>query len=350
VVREKEIVSRAAVRRKRAGLAVRLGRVLEFGLLSILFGILRTCPEAWALAFGNWLAGILFRLFKRRRQVGMTNLRIAFPEKSDAERTAILLASCRNLARVAVETIRLSTLKDDQILARVRYETGSLENLSRARSRGKGTIFLTAHIGNWELMALTHALHGNPMLLVARSLNNPHFDARIRALRSRGGNSLVTPDDGPGGIRRILDHLRKNGAVGVLADQCPQRKRGVPVPFFGKLAWSHRGPASLALRSDAAVLPVFIHPDPGGRGYSIRVDEELPFPGTGDREQDVKLLIASMQAAIEAEVRRAPEHWFWIHRRWKRSPDEVCSYPSIHRHRRRIPAGADSVPAPGARA
>jgi Kdo2-lipid IVA lauroyltransferase/acyltransferase len=321
-----------------------VAHAIEFGFLSILFAVLRRCTEALALAIGDLIAAVSFRSFGKRRRVGLTNLLIAFPEKSDAEREAILLASCRNLARVAIETIRLPALKDEEILARVRYEPGALETIRRARSRGKGTIFITAHIGNWELMAAAHALRGDPMLLLARPLENPHFEVRIRNLRSRGGNAVVSTDEGPDTVRRILAHLEENGAVGILADQSPQRKRGVPVPFFGKLAWSHRGPASMALRSGAAVIPVFIHPDAEGRGYSIRAGEELPLLRTGDRDEDVRLLTAAMQAAIEDEVRRAPEHWFWIHRRWKRSPDRICDYPAVHRRRRRARTGTDQVP------
>lgn len=327
--------------RRRSSLGSRLLDRLQATLLAPLFGLLRGLPEERALAFGELMGSILGRRLRKRRRVAEVNLRLAFPEWSEEAREAILIRSCRNLTRVAVETIRLPSLTDEEIRARVGFEDGSPATIERACARGKGLIFITGHIGNWELAALGFALHGLPLLVVARPMNNSHIEARMGGLRNRGGNVVVSPDDGPAGVRTILAHLRRGGRVAILADQCPQRQRGIPVPFFGKLAWSHRGPAILAIRSGAAVVPAFIHGVPGGRTYSVRIDEEIPVLRTGDGEEDIRALTARIQGAIEAEVRRAPEDWFWLHRRWKRSPDAGCIYPTVHRHRRRrAPAAA----------
>jgi KDO2-lipid IV(A) lauroyltransferase len=336
--------------RRRSSLGSRLLDRLQAALLAPLFGLLHRLPEERALAFGERMGEILCRRLRKRRRVAEVNLRLAFPESSEEAREAILVRSCRNLARIAVETIRLPSLTDEEVRARVGLEEGARAVIERARARERGLIFVTGHIGNWELAALGLAMHGIPLHIVARPLNNPHIDARLEGLRARGGNVVVSPDDGPAGVRTILAHLRRGGMVGILADQCPQRHRGIPVPFFGKLAWSHRGPALLAIRSGAAVVPGFIHGVPGGRTHSIRIDEEIPVLRTGDGEEDIRALTTRIQAAIEAEVRRAPEDWFWIHRRWKRSPDAGCIYPAVHRHRRRKgPAAAGTALDPAAR-
>jgi KDO2-lipid IV(A) lauroyltransferase len=173
------------------------------------------------------------------------------------------------------------------------------------------------------------------MCVVARALNNPFFDRRLRELRERGGNSVVDSQDEMAGVRKILERLRRGGAVGILVDQCPKREKGELVPFFGRRAWSHRGPAVLALRSRATLLPAFIVADPERRGgHRIRFDEPIEPERTGDMAEDVLRLTARFQRVLEDEIRSRPEDWLWLHRRWKRSPDADGLYPIAHLRRR----------------
>jgi KDO2-lipid IV(A) lauroyltransferase len=304
----------------------------EYAVAWPLIKMVRCFPPWLAVSFGTRLGQLGFFL-RLRRSVGEENLRIALPELSDLERRRILQRSYENLARTLLEIVRLPALSDESIRARVRYDPASLDNLARVASRGKGVLFITAHLGNFELLALSHALHHKPSYVVGKVLRNPLFDRDLMRSRVRAGNLMSTRQDFSS-MRGMILHMKDGGTVGLLIDQCP--RRGTIVPFFGQDTLCHRGPASLALRTGAAVVPAFIRPDPqvdGGRILYLGPEVQVE-PGKTSEEK-IRLLTARMQEVIEKEVRARPQEWLWTHKRWKRTPTQVASYSRSARRRRR---------------
>ena len=185
-------------------------------------------------------------------------------------------------------------------------------------ARGKGLLFATAHLGNWELSAFAHALMAAPMNVVVRPLDNAIIDGIVEERRSFSGNTLLSKRDF---ARSILQALKKNQAVGILMDQNTAAENGVFVPFFGKLACTNTTFAKLAARSGAAVIPGFAVWNAVERKYVLKFYPAVEI--TGDETEDT----ARIAASIETAIRECPDQWLWIHRRWKtRPPGEPSLY------------------------
>jgi KDO2-lipid IV(A) lauroyltransferase len=202
-------------------------------------------------------------------------------------------------------------LRPPSVMLRL-VEVEGLEHLERAATPGRGVLLLTAHLGNWELLAAAHVLTGRPLSEVVRPLDQPVLDRLVARLRRRTGVEVIPKQRG---LRGILDALRRGRMVGILLDQNASRAEGVFVPFFGTPASTSRGMALAALRSGAPVLPVFIRRGPDGR-HRVQIQPEVLRPVN----RDPTAFTAALTAAIEAEVRRVPEQWLWAHRRWRTRP------------------------------
>lgn len=299
---------------------------VEYALGIPLVALIRRLPESVATRLGIYVARLAYYLVPFRRKLGEANLAIAFPELPARERRHILLRSFENLGRTTIEIVRFETVGMEKLRSRVGYTEGSLANLKRALARGKGVIFATGHIGNWELLALAHALHGYPMQVVVRPLNNPLFDRALNAVRVRGRNQILERRKGVG---EMINHLNGGGMTGLLVDHCPRRQFGIFVPFFDRTSLCHRGPALLALRTRAAVLPAFLRRSAGDGRFEIHVGPEIEVERTGSTREDVRRLTARIQKEMETEIRSRPEEWLWLHRRWKRGPPGENQYPSV---------------------
>ncbi len=324
---------------------------LEFLALMPAYFLVRTLPERVAVRLCELVGVLAYHLLWRRRRIGRINLALAFPELPEKRRRRILRVSFRNFARSIAEYVKISALGDDEFRQRVTYADGTLERLPRDR----GIIFFTGHIGNWELLAISHSMHGHPMHVVVKRLDNPLFNALASRYRSRGGNVVRERNRDQKGLHALTDHVSRKGALGVLVDQYARRRNSIVVPFFGHPARSHRGPALVAVRTGAALVPAFLRREEG-RGlprYVMRIGEPvLVDPDLRTREQ-VRALTEKMQRVIEEEIRSRPEDWFWVHRRWKRALDgESDPYSDSgrsRRHRRRdvdpheTPGGGDVV-------
>ncbi len=301
-------------------------------MIRSLFFLARSLPERLAIRIGAGLGRLAYYFLPGRRAVGRQNLALAFPELSRRERRRILIRSCENLGRTLMEIVRLAAMTDEEIRRRVSYSSGSLENWEEAQRHGKGILYITGHIGNWELLALGHSLHGYPMRLAARRLDNPLLETELNDLRGRGGNKVSERGGGGRRIRDMIKQLRGGGQVGILVDQYARGSNGIMVPFFGKLAASHRGPAVLAARTGARLLPSFLRRDAGKPGrYQIHFGPEVVLEPSGNAEEDVRSLTARLQAVLEAEIRSRPEEWFWLHCRWKKSPDAPELYGGLQK-------------------
>jgi KDO2-lipid IV(A) lauroyltransferase len=289
---------------------------LEYALVWLIVKAVGALPRPLARAKGISLAWTVYLLHPRLRRVGMRNLGMAFPEKSRRERARILRGVFTSLGRQLAEVCLFPSYTRENVSKVVVYD--GFENFERAFARGKGVLYLTAHFGGWELSAFTHSLHGHWMHVVMRPMDNVHLDALIRHYRTLHGNTTVDKDNF---VRGLLAAMKAGEVVGILMDTNMTPPQGVFVDFFGIPACTASGLARIALRTDAAVVPTFTIWDPVLRKYRLRFDPALKLLRTGNDEEDVVANTAMFTKIIEQYVRRYPDQWLWVHRRWKTRPE-----------------------------
>jgi KDO2-lipid IV(A) lauroyltransferase len=272
-------------------------------------------PARVGLWVGARLGDLAWAALPRRRTVALENLTRAFPERPAPELARVGRDSFRHLGMNFVESCVFYFRPPARLLSRVSIE--GLSHFEAADAQGRGMLLLTAHYGNWELLAASHALARFPLSVVMRPLDSPAFEPILERFRLRSGVELITKRRA---LTDIVDALRRRRMVGILLDQNASRREGVFVPFFGVPASTSKGMALIALRTGAPVLPVFIRRRPDGR-HVVHAGAPVPVPSDGD----VVAFTRAFNEAIEAAIRRAPEQWFWLHRRWKTRPEEEPS-------------------------
>jgi KDO2-lipid IV(A) lauroyltransferase len=289
---------------------------LEYALAWLFIKIIGSLPRFLARAAAIVLAWTIYLLHVRLRQVGMRNLRMAMPEKSRREHVKILRGVFTSLGRQFAELCLFPKYTKENVGKVVVYD--GFENFERALSRGKGVLFLTAHLGAWELSAFAHSLHGHPLKIVMRPLDNVYLDRLSRRYRTMHGNATVDKDDF---VRGLLSAMKNGETVGILMDTNMTPPQGVFVDFFGIPACTASGLARIALRTDAAVVPGFTVWDPVLRKYRLRFDSAVNLIRTGNDDADAVANTALFTKIIEDYVRRYPDQWLWVHRRWKTRPE-----------------------------
>ena len=266
---------------------------------------------AW---LGRRLGDLAALALRGRRRVALANLALAFPELAPAARRRICRRAFQHLGLMLVELCGVLARPVEATLAGIRLE--GLPHLRAVMSEHGRALILTAHLGNWELLAAACRLSGFPLTIVVRPLDAPWLNAPVERLRRKADVELV---DKRGALRPVLDALRRGRLVGVLLDQNAARREGVFVPFFGRPASTSRSLALLALRTRTPVVPVFTWREEAGR-HRVVIHPPLDLPATGDVEREIIELTMRCNAAIEAAVRRVPEQWLWIHDRWRTRP------------------------------
>jgi KDO2-lipid IV(A) lauroyltransferase len=298
--------------RSRAGsmmAAVGLGLLFPIGWL------LAHLPARMGLATGRRLGDLLWGILPRRRAIALQNLERSFgKERSPEELRRLGRRSFEHLGMNLVEGCRYFLRPTEVMVSQVRVEGGN--HLVAAAARGRGILVLTAHYGNWELLAAAHGLTGLPLSFVVRPLDNPVLDELVERFRRRTGAEMITKRRA---LREVLEALRRGRMVGILLDQNATRAEGVFVPFFGAPACTSKALAVIALRTGAPVVPVFLRRETDGR-HCMDVGAPLIPPLDGD----VSVYTAIFNQAIEAAIRRAPEQWFWMHARWRTRPREAA--------------------------
>jgi KDO2-lipid IV(A) lauroyltransferase len=290
-------------------------RKLEYAAAWPFIKILGILPRPLARVFAIAISRLVYLFHVRLRQVGMRNLEMAFPEKSEKERKRILRAEFTSLGRQLAELCQFPRYTPENIDEVVIYE--QLGNYERAYERRKGVLFLTAHFGGWELSAFAHSLHGHRVNIVMRPMDNPYLDGMLQSYRTMHGNKVVPKDDF---VRGLLAAMKAGETVGILMDTNMTPPQGVFVDFFGIPACTASGLARIALRTDAAVVPGFTIWDESLRKYRLRFDPALELVRTGDLEADIVTNTQNFTKVIEGYVRQYPEQWLWVHRRWKTRP------------------------------
>src|SRR6266850_6144760 len=295
---------------------------LEYALAWLIIKILGGLPRSLSRAAAIALSWTIYWIHVRLRHVGMRNLELAFPEKSLVERKKILHGVFTSLGRHVAEVCLFPRYTKEDVSQTVVYE--GFENYERALARGKGVMFLTAHLGAWELSAFTHSLYGHPLHIVMRPLDNVYLDRLMRRYRTMHGNSTVDKDDF---VRGLLSAMKAGETVGILMDTNMTPPQGVFADFFGIPACTASGLARIALRTNAAVVPGFTIWDPALRKYRLRFDPALKLIRTGNDDADVLANTALFTKVIEEYVRKYPDQWLWVHRRWK---TRAAGEPSLY--------------------
>jgi Kdo2-lipid IVA lauroyltransferase/acyltransferase len=288
---------------------------LEFALVWSLVKLLGLPPRGIARGLGALLGRIALLLTPRLRRTGDLNLRLAFPEKTAAERRQILRKLYRNLGWLLAEFCQMPRYTPQEAQRFIRHE--GLEHYLAARDQGKGVLILTGHLGAWELSSFFHSLMGYPMSIVIRRLDNPLVDNLVNQIRCLHGNQVLHKDDF---ARGLLASMRRGETVGILMDTNMTPPQGAFVDFFGHPACTGSGLARVARKTGAKVLPGFLLWDEATEQYVLRFGAGLDLPASGDAEADALAHTALFTRVIEQYVRQYPDQWLWVHRRWKTRP------------------------------
>lgn len=257
---------------------------------------------------GRWA----YRLDRRHREVALRNLQVAFPDASTAWRRQVARASFEQAGRTIFELMWSPRLVEVALDSVVRMP--GLGHVHEALSGGSGVILASGHFGNWEVMGLGMARVGIPLVSIARPLDDPALDARLRDLRCATGQRILPKQDA---VRGALRALREGSAVAVLMDQNTLKREAVFVPYFGRLAATTPVVAHLHMRTGAPILTAFAVPEEPG--YSLVVDPPVTVPDE-DREDAVQAITTAVTGRLEQRVREHPQAWLWMHDRWRERP------------------------------
>jgi Kdo2-lipid IVA lauroyltransferase/acyltransferase len=289
----------------------------EYCLALAVVKILEWTPAAIAYPAARAAVRILLDWpLPKLRRTAERNLAMALPELNEAERRRLIDEVFASIARTIAIFAKFPRIGPHNVDRWIRCEGG--DYFKDALARGRGVLFATAHLGNWELSAFAHAIVTGPMNVVVRPLDNPLIDAMVERRRGLSGNRIIAKQDF---ARTILKALAANEAVGILIDQNASLDGGVFVDFFGVPACAASGFAKIAARSGATVIPGFALWSAEEQRYVLRFYP--PVPITGDAAKDTQTL----QSRLEEVIRSYPEQWLWLHRRWKtRPPGEPSLY------------------------
>jgi KDO2-lipid IV(A) lauroyltransferase len=286
-------------------------------------GLLGMLPRPVARAVGVQTVRLLYWSRPVLWRTARWNLKLAFPDWDAARRRRTIRGMIRQVGWMAGEFAHFPDYTRENIERVVLLD--GFENFAAARELGKGVLFLTGHLSAWELAPFAQALFGYPLHFLARPIENRRVNELIDRYRCLSGNQ---PIDKGKSARAVLSILRQGGTVGVLIDHNTSREEGVFVDFFGLEACTTSGLARLALRTDAAVVPGFLIWDGELRKYRLRFDPAVELARTGDSDSDIRENTARFTKVVEEFVRRYPEQWLWVHKRWKTRPaGEPSVYP-----------------------
>ncbi|MBZ5699609.1 MAG: lysophospholipid acyltransferase family protein [Acidobacteriia bacterium] len=288
---------------------------LEYAAVWLLLTMIGAMPRPLARFAGARAAAFLLRLRPGLRRAAMENLRLAFPEWSKKQRRAAIRGMVRQLGWMGAEFAHFPSYTKKNIERIVLLD--GFENFASAQGRGKGVLFLTGHMSAWELAPFAQALFGYPLHFLVRAIDNPRVDALVTRYRCLSGNSPIEKNQS---ARAVLKVLAAGGTVGILADHNTLLSEGVFVDFFGIPACTTAGLARFALHTDAAVVPGFLHWDAALRKYRLCFEPAVELVRTGNDATDICENTQRFTRVVENCIRRNPDQWLWLHRRWKTRP------------------------------
>ena len=276
----------------------------------MLRGLIRMLPRRVSLGFGNVLGQLFYLLHVRRRELAVDNLKAAFPARSDRDCRNLVRSTFGHFGRHVVEFLNFDSMSANQMMTLVDIE--GEERVEQAIAGGNGVMFYTGHFGYWELLVMIHSFRFTPLVLVARTLDNPLLELLVERIRTRVGTRVIPRQ---GAIRGLLRALVGNNSVGLMIDQHIQDRSAVRIDFFNRPAATTSAIAALALRTGVPVIPVFALPSPGGR---YRLVYEPPVnPPEADDPDPIRTYTQRCTDVLEMYVRHYPDLWLWMHRRWR---------------------------------
>jgi len=287
---------------------------IEFWLARFLLGFFAALPLPAAMRLGGAL-GSLGRFFPALTRTAERNLALAFPEISETERRQLERGCFENLGRLLAVFSHLSRSNLEPLQGMI--SPAGLEHLLTAEEHGRGVILFTGHVGAWELTSFGLSLLGHPLSFLVRRIDNPKIEELIDRRRTHGGNRTI---DKRMAAREMVQILRRGGTLGLLVDLNTLDREGIFVDFFNRPASTTFMLAKLALRTGADVLPIFAPWDQTQKKFLLQIDRPLSFERSGEEEEDVRRLTQAFTTVVESYIRRYPEQWLWIHRRWKTRP------------------------------
>ena len=286
----------------------------------IILSALGILPRRIAVAVGLLVGKIGYLLLDRLKRTARINTKIAFPEMSEDEREKLVRGCFSSLGRQLGEVSQFPKVTPESLENLVDFPITDEQWLkyTELKAQGRGFIFLTPHLGGWEVLAFALSARFGPQSYLVRRLDNPRLEAMIETLRGRFGN---LPIDKRNAALPALTVLREGGNLGILPDLNAQKHEGVFVPFFGIPACTTAGVAALAMRTNALVITFCGAWDETKKKYTVYLGKVLEFESTGNRERDVIDFTAKFTEGIEELIRKNPEQWMWIHKRWKTRPE-----------------------------
>jgi Kdo2-lipid IVA lauroyltransferase/acyltransferase len=288
-------------------------QALELAAVRVVGAVVSALPSFLVRAGGRMLGVTFYALDRSHRRVALANLAQCFPARPEAERRDIARRMFQHFGLLLLELLRFGRLSPEAMRARVVVEGG--ERVRTAYAKGKGVLFFTGHFGFWEMHAMVHALVFQPIGVLARPLDNPGLHALLEDMRQRTGNTVIYRE---GAVRKVLRTLSMGQGVALLIDQHMHSPDAIWVQFFQRPAATTSTLAALALRTGAPVIPVFAMPTPDGR---IRLIYEHPVePPAAGTSDPVHAFTQRCTDVLEMYVRRQPELWLWMHRRWRDAP------------------------------
>ena len=295
---------------------------LEYLIVRLLITVVRFMPGVLVRACGTVLGLTFYFVDRAHRRIAERNLATAFPARPEAERRAIARAAFAHFGRLLFELLQFATLSPDEMRARVEVDGEDRSRLAYAQ--GKGVLFVTGHFGFWELQAMVHAVQVEPVAILARALDNPYLNGLLEDIRQRTGNTVVYRR---GTIRRVMRTLHAGHGVAVLIDQHIVTRDAIYVDFFERPAATTSAVAALALRTGAPVVPVFALPL--GRGRYRMIYEHPVEPPRADSAEAIREFTQRCTDVLEMYVRRHPELWLWMHRRWRDDGPATLEVPGM---------------------
>lgn len=293
---------------------------LEYAVARTILSFFGLLPRKLSLGLGVLLSKIAYPFLSGLRQTGLRNLEIAFPEKSLPEREKILKSSFENLGKILGEVSQFPKITPEKLteLVEFQFDPEDRKIYEVEKAKGRGTIIVSPHIGNWEIAVFAYSAFQEPLNYLARPLDNPLIEEMTVNLRTRFGNRPINKTNS---VTTVLDILREGGILGVLPDVNMQTKEGVFVPFFGIPACTTSGVAMLVMRTNAMIVPMCGVWDAEKNKYKVIHGKLIEPVKTGNRQQDIVETTALYTAEIEKFIRAYPEQWLWIHKRWKTRPE-----------------------------
>lgn len=297
------------------GMGAAMKEWLEYAAVWLIVKWLGVLPRPTARGFAAALTQSVYVFLPRWQKTAQINLSIAFPEWSDAQRKSVLRGMLRNLGWMAAEFARFPKYSKENVGGIIVLD--GHENFLEGQRRGKGVLYLTGHIGAWELSSFAHALYGFPLHYMARPIENRRIDAFVNSNRCLSGNRPIFKNES---ARLTLKVMKEAGTIGILADQNTMPSEAVFVDFFGRLASTTTGIARLALHTDAAVVPGYAVWDERLGKYRLRFEPPVELIRTGDAERDILENTQKFTKILEDIIRKYPDQWIWVHGRWNTRP------------------------------